>query len=75
MLAEVLQNAGSLDFAAESPERLLDVFAFADLDLSQYQLPPFVLLDLRTGETDGLPRPRLFHATASTTWRPSVNQR
>jgi hypothetical protein len=35
VLSEVLQNSGSLDFAAESPQRLLDVFAFADLDLSQ----------------------------------------
>jgi len=35
VLAEVFQNAGSLDLAPESPQRLLDVFAFTDLDLSQ----------------------------------------
>jgi len=35
VFAEVLQNTGSLNFATETPQRLLDVFAFADLNLSQ----------------------------------------
>jgi len=35
VLAAILQNAGSLNLATETPQRLLDVFAFADLNFSQ----------------------------------------